>query len=160
MFRKKINLSAFLFLTLVFIYSCIDDDVCNEVTTPRLTIVLDSLGSKYKKNSLYVDRKNADGTISQEGIFLGKDSIKITLNALSNETVYYFYDSANTLDSDKNSITVRYQTEHKFVSKACGFKVLYNQVTYEGSYLTNIKSITPLTTEIHNESSTNLRISY
>ncbi|MDR2121897.1 MAG: hypothetical protein LBP34_02115 [Flavobacteriaceae bacterium] len=160
MFQKKINLIGVLLFIALMIYSCIDDDICDKATTPRLTLVLDSLGSKYKKKQLYIDRKNTDGTVREEGIFSGKDSIQIPLNAMSKETVYYLYDSANTSESDKNIITIRYETEQRFVSKACGFKVIYNNITYEGTQLINIKSITPQTTSIHDESSTNLHIAY
>jgi hypothetical protein len=160
MFQKKINILLVLFFLCILIFSCVDDDVCDKVTTPRLTIELDSMGSKYKKNRLYVDRKNSDGTIHSEGVFQRKDSIQLSLNSLSDETVFYLYDTLHTPDSCKNIITIKYLTEQRFVSKACGFKIIFNDVTYEATSLTNIKTITGQTNQIYNESSTNLRIAY
>jgi hypothetical protein len=160
MFQKKINILFALFFLCILIFSCVDDDVCDKVTTPRLTIELDSLGSKYKKNRLYVDRKNPDGTIQSEGVFQKKDSIQLPLNSLSDETIFYLYDTLHTPDSCKNIITIKYLTEQHFVSKACGFKVIFNNVTYEATALTNIKTITGKSNHIYNESSTNLHIAY
>ena len=158
MFQKKINVVLTLFVAISIIYSCVDDDVCDEVATPRLTVLIqDSLGNKLKKDSLYIDRKNSDGTISNVGVFVGMDSLKIALNAISNETVFYIYDSLKTPDADKNILTLHYQTEQKFVSKACGFMVLYTGMTYN-SQLKNIKKITPNTTELQDETSTQTHI--
>ncbi|WP_295809053.1 DUF6452 family protein [uncultured Apibacter sp.] len=160
MFQKKLNLLFVLFFMCILVFSCVDDDVCDKVTTPRLTIELDSLGIKYKKKRLIVDRKKSDGSIQSEGIFEGKDSIQLPLNSLSDETVFYLYDTPHTPDSCKNIITIKYTTEQQFVSKACGFKVVYNGITYDPTVLKNIKSISGQTNQIYNESSTNLHIAY
>lgn len=160
MFQKKINILFVLSFIGLLVFSCVDDDVCDKVTTPRLTIELDSLGNKYKKTRLYVDRKMPDGSVHSEGVFLGKDSIQLPLNSLSDETVFYLYDTLHTPDSSKNIITIKYLTDQQFVSKACGFKVTFNEVTYDATALTTIKSITGQTNQIYNESSTNLRIAY
>ncbi len=154
MFQKKINIPLiFLFISVITFYSCVDDDICDKSTTPRLTIGFkDTSNNSYVVDSLFVDRVNTDGTVSKEGLFTEVDSVRISLNAISNKTVFYLYNSKLTQDADKDIITVKYQTGQKFVSKACGFKVTYNNVTYELTQAKNIKSIIPNTTEINDES--------
>ncbi len=160
MFRKKINLVFILFISALVTYSCVDDDVCDKSTTPRLTIGFkDIYDNKYVVDSLIVDRVNTDGTISNEGIFTKIDSVRIPLNAISDKTVFYLYNSKQTLDADKDIITVKYQTAQEFVSKACGLRAVFNNVTYELTQAKKIKALTPNTTEIHNESK-NLYITY
>ncbi|PQL92633.1 DUF6452 family protein [Apibacter adventoris] len=159
MFSKKINLIIIYILTFSFIYSCVDDDVCDKISTPRLTIAfVDSLNQKLKKDSIFIDEVNLDNTKSRH-VFSGIDSIKIPLNALSDKTILYLYDKKSTPDSIKNIITVTYQTEQEYVSKACGFKILYKNVNFDPTRLTNIKKITSNTTQIREESK-NLYITY
>lgn len=159
MFSKKINLIIIYILTFSFIYSCVDDDVCDKIATPRLTIAfVDSLNQKLKKDSIFIDEVNLDNTMSRH-VFSGIDSIKIPLNALSDKTILYLYDKKSTPDSIKNIITVTYQTEQEYVSKACGFKILYKNVNFDPTRLTNIKKITTNTTQIREESK-NLYITY
>lgn len=159
MFSKKINLIIIYILTFSFIYSCVDDDVCDKISTPRLTIAfVDSLDQKLKKDSMFIDEVNLDNTISRH-VFSGIDSIRIPLNALSDKTILYLYDKKSTPDSIKNIITVTYQTEQEYVSKACGFKILYKNVNFDPTRLTNIKKITSNTTQIREESK-NLYITF
>lgn len=159
MFSKKINLIIIYILTFSFIYSCVDDDVCDKISTPRLTIAfVDSLNQKLKKDSIFIDEVNLDNTMSRH-VFSGIDSIKIPLNALSDKTILYLYDKKFTPDSIKNIITVTYQTEQEYVSKACGFKILYKNVNFDPTRLINIKKITSNTTQIREESK-NLYITY
>lgn len=159
MFQKKINLLIISVFTLLFIYSCVDDDVCDKTTTPRLTIAfVDSLNKKLKKDTIFIDELNTDSTLSRH-IFTKVDSVRIPLNALSHKTVLYLYNSLKTADSNKNIITITYQTSQEFVSKACGFKILYNNVNFAPTRLINIKKITSNTTQIREESK-NLYITY
>lgn len=153
MILKKIFLVS-LFVSFIFaVHACVDDDVCDKQVTPNLTIAfVDSISKPLTLDSLYVDKLSSDGKLLQMGIFSKVDSIRVPLNSFSNETKFYFYTNKNADSLQKDILAVTYNTSQSFVSKACGFKVSYNDVKYQLLQTYKIKNLSPITNKIENES--------
>jgi hypothetical protein len=90
-----------------------------------------------------------------------KDSIAIPLNSLTSESVYHF--KINTLEGNlaNNQIetfTIQYAPVHEFVSRSCGYRVLFNEVTFSSNN-TWIQEFTPSTlTTIDNQNAAHVKI--
>jgi hypothetical protein len=89
------------------------------------------------------------------------DSVAIPLNSTALETIYHL--KINTLDGNLDSnqattFTIQYTPEEEFVSRSCGFRVLFNDVTFSHDN-TWIQDFTPSTpTTIDNQSAAHVQI--
>lgn len=112
--------------------SCEKDDICdaNTPTTPRLVITF------YYSDDPTVERKITNLTAVGEGkdvatglTFAGTSKIQLPLKV--NDTITTFkltYDAASTIPTDRNAdvLTINYTTQNVYVSRACGFKTIFN----------------------------------
>lgn len=135
---KKINLLALLlFITANF--SCERDDICPESTptTPRLIIdIFDIDNQESKKNvfGLLVAGVDREEILPGYGI-VSTDNLVLPLRTGETSTQYVLIKNAE-LDNDglliagnEDIITINYSTELVFVSRACGYKTLFTNVT-------------------------------
>lgn len=79
---------------------------------------------------------------------LSVDSIAIPLNTLTNETIYTL--KKNNVDdtvanNDIATFTITYNTEEEYVSRSCGFKVLFKNIEFSSNLNSWIKDFTPTT---------------
>lgn len=115
-----------LFCLLVFIFlSCEKDDFCtqNPVTPNLILRFYDDTNRTSLKvvDNLYVWAEGKDSLFINASL----DSLYIPLNSASTETVYNF--SKNNI---VNQFTIQYTTENEYVSRSCGFKVIFNDVNF------------------------------
>jgi hypothetical protein len=134
-----------IFLFLLLITSCEKDDICTstDAKTSYLKIKfynnLDRDVLKTVNNLLIVGVNNP---ISY-GIESSRDSILIPLRILENNTSYklikdYTIDDNQTPDDltddfatgNEDEIIINYENEEVFISKACGFKNIFNNVNF------------------------------
>jgi len=159
---KKIITSVVISASCLTVIHCVDDDICISPTTPRLSFQIvkpnaDTV-TAYTLDSLYVDKVNSDGTLQSVGKWGGISEGKLPLNTDSDKTVFYFYKTNEPANPPKDIITVRYQKEQQFISKACGFKFVFNNVSYELTQSEFVEKLIPNSTEINDESKNNLLI--
>ncbi|MDG2193985.1 MAG: DUF6452 family protein [Polaribacter sp.] len=152
----------FLFLLTLAFSACEKDDICLLPNTPNLILrFYDSTDLTEVKS---VDRLSiwADGkdTISNyKSVTL--DSIVIPLNVNATETVYHFKmnsTSGNVADNKYNKITITYTPEDVYVSRSCGYKTIFNDVsiTSDNGW---VHSFTPSTlTTIDHETAAHVQI--
>lgn len=157
---KKTILFVFL-LTLAF-SACEKDDICLLPNTPNLILrFYDSSNPTEVKSverlSVWADGK--DTITSYKSVTL--DSIVIPLNVNATETVYHFKmnsTSGNIADNTYNKITIKYTPEDVYVSRSCGYKTIFNDVsiTSDNGW---IQSFTPSTLiTIDNETAAHVQI--
>ena len=121
--------------------SCEPDDICdpNTPTTPRMLIqFFDISNPSLKKN---VTNLKVIGEGMSEGVVLnpsgvneGKyitsgNSILLPLNTTADIVKYQFilnYDNKNPLLENTDNLEFKYTRENKYVSRACGFKTIFN----------------------------------
>jgi hypothetical protein len=124
---KKI---VFFILLLTAVLSCEKDDFCtqNPVTTKSLIIRLyddsDRISTK-RAEALSVWEESKEDSLF---IDIATDSLVIPLNVNTNQTIYNF---------SKNGVveqfTINYSTENQHVSRSCGFRVIFSNLTFSSS---------------------------
>lgn len=139
--------------------SCEEDDVCVGEGTPYLTVVFrDILNAQNQKDSLTIysaDNINFENpTLVYNKAFL--DSLKLPLGGLDTDKTYFTIQRRSNAVAD--TLTVSHQTITEYVSKACGFRVVYEGLNYHATE-NHFQYIIPgESNELKNESETNLYI--
>lgn len=148
--------------TLTIISGCEKDDICLSPTTPKLVLrFYDTANPNTVKNverlSIWADGKD---TISNyKSVVL--DSVAIPLNVNTTQTIYHL--KTNSVNGNKannitDTFTINYTTTEEYVSRSCGFKTIFNNVTITS---TNgwIQSFTPTSlTTIDTQTSAHVQI--
>ena len=118
---KKILTILVLFCVIT---SCEKDDFCTlNPITPKLVLrFYDNVNKTQLKNvnQLYVWAAGKDSILVNQST----DSISIPLNSIANETVYNF-SKGNVV----NQFTIQYTPQQIYVSRSCGFRVNFNEVS-------------------------------
>lgn len=156
---KKGILFGGIVISSIFAISCEEDDVCVGEGTPYLTVVFrNNLNQVNYKDSLTIHAAN-NSDFNNAVEVLPKtftDSIKLPLGGLEDNVTYFKIKRGNNEQTDV--LTVNYAPKTSYVSKACGFRLTYENLQYEstGFYIENI--IPGPTTTLENEATTNLYI--
>ncbi|MBT3741689.1 MAG: DUF6452 family protein [Polaribacter sp.] len=115
----------FIFLSIIIISACEKDDFCvqNPITPNLVLRFYDANNREALKSvsSFYIWAEGKD-TIFEN---ISADSIYIPLNSLATETVYNF-SKGNTI----NQFTIKYTPEDEYISRSCGFRTIFNEVTF------------------------------
>tara|TARA_B100001057_G_C22440666_1_gene791052 strand:- start:24 stop:497 length:474 start_codon:yes stop_codon:yes gene_type:complete len=154
--KKLLTLIAVLILCLT---ACEPDDICLEGTTgsPNLIVVF------YDKNQ--TDTKKSVTDLQIKGLDMETllydsttDSISLPIKTISNSTSFSLIatQNGNTLE---DIITFNYDPEDKFISRACGFKTRFNNLTFSTSNTLNwVEFIEILTNSISDTNNTHVKI--
>jgi hypothetical protein len=115
----------YLFLSLIalLISSCEKDDFCIEPITPNMIIRFynaTNISETKAVTDLTVNPNDLDSIYTNVSI----DSIVIPLDVTSNQIIYNFSSGTNV-----DILTIDYEIEEVFVSRSCGFKAIFNNVT-------------------------------
>ncbi|MDG2274281.1 MAG: DUF6452 family protein [Flavobacteriaceae bacterium] len=115
----------YLFLSLIalLISSCEKDDFCIEPITPNMIVRFynaTNISETKAVNDLTINISNLDSIYTNVSI----DSVVIPLDVTSNQIIYNFSSGTNV-----DILTIDYEVEEVFVSRSCGFKAIFNNVT-------------------------------
>lgn len=163
---KKILL---LFLLAISFSGCEKDDICVDDTTPRLIIEFydDSNPANLKNvTSLEV---TAVGQTDSLQVFNGVSVIQLPLKSFEDMTKYSLVlnsNSTNPLVINEDFLQFDYTRENVFVSRACGYKTIYELNSPNGVTLTDtatpdllwIRNISIQTTNIETENEVHIKI--
>lgn len=156
---KKIGI---LIVFALLVISCEKDDFCDSPITPNLIL-------RFYDNSNQTTVKNVERlSVWAQGkdtlanyISVDADSIAIPLDPINNQTIYNLKMNnidGNLANNQVDQLTISYDTEEVYVSRACGFKVIFNNVVISSNNGWVI-SLTPASvTTINNESSAHVQI--
>ena len=115
----------YLLLTLIalLVSSCEKDDFCIEPITPNMVIRF------YNATNITQTKSVEDLSVTPEGFDelysnANLDSILIPLDVTSNQIIYNLSSESNI-----DVITINYDVEEVFVSRSCGFKAIFNNVS-------------------------------
>ncbi len=183
---KKISL-LILILIVIGNYSCERDDICpaSTPTTPRLLINLfDAANQDNPKNvfDLVVVGVENDTLLDDplpNYVFADTDDLILPLKTTDNTTEYILIQGASNndngtpdnpdddrIDGNYDRIIINYTREQVFVSRACGFKTVFRNVTLTIEDVNNdgrwMLSRTPLTDNqsIENETAAHFSIAH
>ncbi|MDD3773150.1 MAG: DUF6452 family protein [Weeksellaceae bacterium] len=143
----------------VFFVSCEDDDVCIGEATPAMTVVFRNiLNMENQSDTLTIyaspDLNFENSILLYEKIFT--DSLKLPLGSLAQSQTYFKIQRRSNEVSD--ILKVDYQTHSEYVSKACGFRLTYENLNFETTQ-NHIQYLIPgESNQLKNESKTNLYI--
>ena len=113
----------FLLLIALLISSCEKDDFCIEPITPNMIIRFynaTNISETKAVNDLTINISNLDSIYTNVSL----DSVVIPLDVTSNQIIYNFSSGTNV-----DILTIDYEIEEVFVSRSCGFKAIFNNVT-------------------------------
>ena len=132
--KKLLTLIAVLILCLT---ACEPDDICLEGTTgsPNLIVVF------YDKNQ--TDTKKSVTDLQIKGLDMETllydsttDSISLPIKTISNSTSFSLIATQNG-NILEDIITFNYDPEDQFISRACGYKTRFNNLTFSTSNTLN-----------------------
>lgn len=125
---------------ILLIASCEKDDICINPVTPQLVIRFydNDNPTEYKSRaSLYVWATGKDSIYNS----VATDSIALPLNPAEDFTIYHL-----SSDDIEDTITINYIREEIFVSRSCGYKYNFNDLS-----LTGVTNNWIISTEITNQ---------
>ena len=130
----KINLK-FLMILLILLtqLSCERDEICLEEITPKLIIRFynENIPNEFKSViRLKVNIEGIDGDYSNETITALTDSIAIPLQVTDNKTTFILTLQGNESEGTEDNldtISLIYTQEDVFISRACGYKTIFNE---------------------------------
>jgi hypothetical protein len=143
---KKASI-LFILITLIISYcSCERDDICPESTptTPSVIIdVFDFSNQENRKNIFDLVVAGVDNEDILSGYaFVSSSNLVLPLKTTDNTTQYRLIKEASVndngtpddptddfIDGNYDTITINYSRENVFVSRACGYKTIFKNVT-------------------------------
>ena len=152
-----------LILCTAILSGCEKDDFCTkDPVTPKLVLRFydandrDQL-KKTERLSIWAAGKDTIPTYRSVAL----DSVAIPLNTTTIETVYHLkindFDG-NLASNETATFTIQYTPEEEFVSRSCGFRVIFNDVGFSTD-TSWIQDFTPaLLTTIDNQSTAHVQI--
>lgn len=150
----------YIFLIALVFNACEKDDICLLPTTPKLILRFydnaDNTKFKSVANLSIIAASKTDSLHTNQNV----DSIAIPLNVNGTQTIYKLKTSStgNLADNKYNTLTLNYTTEEIFVSRSCGFKTIFKNVTITSDNGW-FQSFTPNTiTTIENENNAHIKI--
>ena len=154
----------FVLLMVSFFTSCEKDDICIDEVTPHLVIrFYDKIdNTKLKKvTNLKVEVENSNNEFIQIGSTKSLDSIVLPLNVDVDLTkIKLTKNFTETSDGISNSFTLNYNREEVFVSRSCGYKTIYHNLSKSDENLSSdwIQNINLLFTDVDNENQAHIKI--
>jgi len=156
---KKRNIIFGIIVSVIFVVSCEEDDVCVGEGTPYLTVVFrNTLDTENQKDTLTIESDVTADFENPDTLYLKSftDSIKLPLGGLDETQTFFRIKRRSNAISDV--LTVNYTTQTEYVSKACGFRVVYEGLDYTTTF-NHIQAIEPgESNELKDETTTNLFI--
>ena len=157
------NILVLVFVSLLSI-ACEKDDICiDNPVTPNLILRFYDNSDAAELKSVELLSVVAQGRTDTLADYTSvtTDSITIPLNVTANETVYTL--KMNNTDGNANTnqlatLTISYTTEEEYVSRSCGFKIIFNDLSFSADSGW-IQALTPATlTKIDNQNAAHVQI--
>jgi hypothetical protein len=161
---KKILFGLFSVLFAVFFFNCEKDDICEEgtPTTPRMIIEFYDNNNPTNKKTVTDLKVTANGMTTSID-YTGVSKIELPLKVNENTVSYSFVlNSASTTLALEDKIDINYTRKDVYISRACGYKTVFNLNSPNGMALSTPKNwiqvIAVQKTTIENENETHVKI--
>ena len=153
-----------LFILCIAIFSsCEKDDFCtkNPVTPMLILRFYDAAERDVFKEAQYLSVWAEGKDTLSAYTSISKDSIAIPLNSITSETIYHLKKNSvdgNLANNQTATFTIQYTPVEDFVSRSCGYRILFNEVTFSAD-ASWMQDFTPSTlTTIENQSAAHVKI--
>jgi hypothetical protein len=152
----------YLLIVVLFIASCEKDNICIDPTTPHLIIrFYDKTNTANLKTvtNLKVSVENSLNEIVNIGAITTTDSISLPLNVDVDYSKIYLTKNVNdTSLGVEDSFDLNYVRDEVFVSRSCGYKTIYSNITIDNTSNNWLENIALLFTEVNNEDQAHIKI--
>lgn len=155
--------------------SCEKDDICSDsnANTPHLIIRFYDISNPSSLKAVNNLKVTGLGSTEEIGTTTTKDSIVLPLRILENNTLFsltkdYTFNNNGTPDDPSDdiedgstsNITISYENEQVFISRACGYKNIYNNINigFTASSENWISNTEIIQTSIENENNAHIYI--
>lgn len=148
-------------LILAGITSCEKDDFCDQnPVTPNLILRFYDINNTTQLKT--VERLSIIAQSKTDSLYTNQntDSIAIPLNSLTEKTIYTLKTNTvngATANNQIATLTITYTPKNEFVSRSCGFRVIFNDATFEKTGWINSLSTNSIPT-INNQANAHLKI--
>lgn len=130
----KFRLKVFFVLMLMLVnFGCERDEICLEEITPKLILRFyneNNTNELKRVQGLIVNIEGIEGDYEDESITVFTDSIAVPLRVTDNSTKIILNlsgDADQGIEDNRDTLSVIYSQEDIFISRACGYKTLYNE---------------------------------
>ena len=138
-------------MAIIVISACEKDDFCiQNPVTPNLVLEFFDANNRESLKNFSAITVWSDSAEKKDSLFvnLTSNKLEIPLNQFTTETIYNFKQN-NVI----NQFTINYTTEDVYVSRSCGFRVVFNNVSFssDNTWITDFTPQTLLTIDNQNE---------
>lgn len=135
-------------LLIATIISCEKDDFC-EFSSPTPNLVLRFYDKDVNDELKIVQRMSIIAQGKSDSLYTSRsvDSIAIPLNTNASETIYTFKRNevdGNLANNETATLTIKYTPEEEYLSRSCGFRFVFKDITFEKTGWIDSLSITTL----------------
>lgn len=132
------------------ITACETDDFC-EISSPTPNLILRFYDKDVNDDLKIAQRLSIIANGKTDSLYTNRsvDSIAIPLNTNATETIYTFKRNeadGNLAGNDTATLTIRYTPEEEYLSRSCGFRFIFNNITFEKTGWIDSLSVTTLET--------------
>lgn len=155
---KKLIFSLFIITSFIAFNSC-QDEFCLDSTTPNVVIEFynNTERDSLKEIDLIVWANTTKDTIFN-GTISDTGSLELPLDTQNNSVVYHLSRQDDLGNGSVEDITINYTTEDQYVSKSCGFKSVFNNVTISTTNADWLLDSETTTESITNETEAHVKI--
>ena len=165
---KKVFLAAIVLFFTTYFIGCEKDDICTAATptTPSLIIEFYNTDNRTELKKVTNFSFVSDGLEVNLPLYNDVSKIKIPLKTNANSTSYSFlwnYNATTKTAEKEAEITFNYTRNDVFISRACGFKTLFdldkvNSIKIAPENTSWIKGYDVIIPAIENENNTHVKI--
>ncbi len=161
--KKQLIYFLLLFIGAIVLSSCERDDICIDDTTPNFVLRFfdNDDPTDFKTINQLSIKSTTSITAGDSLLFSSVDSISIPVNTTTNSTQYILTVNSNDASTlNRDTLTITYVAQDVFVGRSCGFKSIFNNVTYNVTVDSDnwIQGIEVVTDQIENETQAHLKI--
>ncbi len=161
--KKQLIYFVLLFIGAIVLSSCERDDICIDDTTPNFVLRFfdNDDPTDFKTINQLSIKSTTSITAGDSLLFSSVDSISIPVNTTTNSTQYILTINSNDASTlNRDTLTITYASQDVFVGRSCGFKSIFNNVTYNVTVDSDnwIQGIEVVTDQIENETQAHLKI--
>jgi hypothetical protein len=120
------------------ISGCEKDDICVDETTPQLVLEFYDISNPSVLKNIVNLKVTADGFTDALGTFNGVSKISLPLKTTADTTKYRLVLNSNSSTAtNEDVLTFNYTRENIYVSRACGFKTVFELNNPNGFVVTD-----------------------
>jgi hypothetical protein len=144
----------FLLLLVIMATACEKDDFCTLNPVTSKSLIIRFYDNANKTSTKEVASLNVWAESKEDSLFIDDttDSLVVPLNVNTNKTIYNF-SKAGVVEQ----FTINYTTENEHISRSCGFRTIFSNLSFSSSN-TWIADFTVIDTTLENQEAAHVQV--